>query len=206
VSVDNIMCCVFQATRCTFCVPKLAVNCVWAMDMFHGYIYIYIYIIYCRTSFCFILSKVLMLLLGQCACNMCIMLCKTHHYWHTLEVFVMCIFTGTSWRTAVHILRASCSWHYIAAVSTVFTANFIPEWCQAALYLCEKHLLYWELTCCCSSCRRIGTRRILSSERVALFCLTPVCCCLQHIQLACKLDCCVCLSYFVYAMVHLVGH
>ena len=76
----------------------------------------------------------------------------------------------------------------------------------ATLYLCGKHLLYWECTCCFSCCRHFWTRRILSGVCVAVFCLTPACPLPQHKQLARKLDYYASLSYCVHAMVHVGGH
>ena len=76
----------------------------------------------------------------------------------------------------------------------------------AALYLCGKHLLYWECTCCFSCCWHFWTRRTVGGVRGAVFCLTPACPLPQHKQLARKLDYCTSLSCRVNAMVHVVGH
>lgn len=69
-------------------------NCIWACFM--------------GTYFMFIVEHFLILyqlskvfLLGQCAWNTCIVLCKTHHYRHTSDIFVVCTFTGTLWKTAM---------------------------------------------------------------------------------------------------------
>jgi hypothetical protein len=115
----------------------------------------------------------------------------------------MCTFTGTLWRTAVGRLLDSCAPDTVHSSSQhcVFAAKFTPEWCQAALYLCEEHLLYWECTCCFSCCRYFWTRRILGSECGAVFCLTPACSFPHHKHLPHTLDYCTSVSYFV----HVVG-